>query len=329
MPVAAPPLYKQVNDDFEALNAILEEGKNLIKNLPANLELTASHILGNTGFSNIKAILAKTTSVFTATDIRDINHAKDAGDLQPFLNTLLIDFQAACSVIKQSQPILQDPKTVAIFKYSDFVQLNKAFLSNICNAVASVQNADDSIESDPYQINGDFLRLNISLFGNRFSGNADTLLQTQIDFYRVHYWQFDISSGFFVNNLISKSYYYTDTLKNYKSESGRTVDLSVGALLHFNYVFSSTVKSGPVLGAGVSFLDGKLRYFGGWGIMFGRNYEFGLSAGASLSSLPVPSNAITTSDFGASSPSSSVPTYDKLNWKGFLGITYCFTNKSK
>jgi hypothetical protein len=329
-PVAVPPLYLQAKKDYLALRSILDVGENMIEQIPTNINPTLSKAIGQSSFIKIQKLLADIgLPVFDSIDVNKILNAKNGEQLQPFVNSLLIDFQSNYYVIKRAEPLSQDLSTVIIFKYHDDIETNKTVIINVCKAVAIVQTSHNSIESDPYHITGDYLRLNVSLFGNRFSGNPDTLLQTQIDFYRVHYWQFDISSGFFLNNLVSKSYYFTDSLKDFKSESGRTIDLSVGALLHLNYVFSSALKSGPVIGAGVSFLDGKTRYFGGWGFMIGRNNEFALSVGAALASLPEPSNAIVSAKYGSSAPSSSVPTYDQLNWKGFLSVTYCFTNKTK
>jgi hypothetical protein len=208
----------------------------------------------------------------------------------------------------------------------------------------AILNAPPHIDSKPYKITGDYLQVNIASLKPKFGDKPDTVSINKLNFYKIGYWKWlDVSTGFFYDNLASKSFYFNNG--STQAEIKSRADISVGALAHSYWVFDSWFKVGPCAGVGVSSLDGKSKYLFGGSLIFGRNNEWAFSGGYALASLPLASNfykqasyrqtTTTVTTGGATSGTTTsqvttipvgvggtVNTYNKLQGGVFAGISY-------
>jgi hypothetical protein len=208
--------------------------------------------------------------------------------------------------------------------HQSFINENKPKILRSAFILNSIASAKYTITSSPIVISGDYTTLNISLKKNNFDGTYDSVSQ-QIQCYNKHYIKVDFSTGLFLNNLVNPTYHYTDTTGRYGKDNKSKFDLSVGALIHVKYAFASFFKVAPSAGIAVSILDAKTKYLMGVSSIFGRKSEVALTVGTICASLSKPS-AITNLGYKPKDLSSPVPTYNKLQWGFFFGISYSLIN---
>lgn len=163
---------------------------------------------------------------------------------------------------------------------------------------------------------------------DKFKG--DTVINKSYEYFTKGGLDFDLTTGFFVSDLYSKSYYIdkdnVDGTPTIKQEKSPGFDLGIGALAHLNYRFTSAVKGGLCVGAYLSTFDGKARYGVGPSFVFFRKNQLSLSGGlvagkiSKLSSV-VSSNG-TTVDKTLPATIAAVPVYDKWETGWFMSVTY-------
>jgi hypothetical protein len=237
------------------------------------------------------------------------------------------DFISRVQLIRMRPDFIRgiDPTQLTeIINREAFVKDNRKEIESCSDIIKAIFDCKDIISTKTYYVNSDYFRLDISLLNNRFTDKPDTALKQKITFYRKNYVKFvDVSSGFFFNNLYSRSYYFKDTLGHAGAENKSKSDFAIGALVNFYYVVSGDFKTGPSLGAAVSALDTKTKYIGGWSFIVGRRQEFVFSLGVSMASLPVPSNVLRNGQaFNSANSTGTVPTYNSITWGYFFGISY-------
>ena len=185
----------------------------------------------------------------------------------------------------------------------------------------------------PFIAKGDGVDLNITLLNTYVN---DTIANKTIDFYTKGNFSFDFSSGFFYSNKIQQSYYLQlrandVTKKDIIEEPIRDFDISVGALGHFSYKFTSKFKAGISMGASLSPLDGKTRYLLGGSFIFGRKKQVAVNTGISFVKANVLSDAVSSDAAGnyVNATVTAVPTFEKIKNSFFIGLTYNLTSTKK
>lgn len=132
--------------------------------------------------------------------------------------------------------------------------------------------------------------------------------------------------GLFFNNIIEDTYFLKarDTISNsIIRENQDNADITIGALAHLHYQFSSFTSAGISLGLGISPLDGETRYLMGGSILLGKKKQVVISAGAAMSRISVLSGAVSEDDQGLYIPiGQEIPTFKKTQWGYFIGLTY-------
>ena len=245
----------------------------------------------------------------------------DCKILNDSLDLTIVDFKNRVQLLKDNNLLPADPIGLEILQKEEFVNNHEKEMRNFIDILAANQKATDIIKSKPYTVNkADYLDVSFTIYGHKFAEQKDSLLTQTLRFYRIHYVSLDVSAGFFGTNLLSQSYYFTDTVGHYTSESNNKRNLSVGALVQCNYAVGPGFKVGPCAGAAISVMDVKPQIFIGANIVIGRSTEFAISGGYAYSYLSVPSNVVKSGY--VSTVEGSVPTYSKFITGFFIGLTY-------
>ena len=250
----------------------------------------------------------------------------DPNALENQIDLTISDFKIRLQLLKDNGKIQADFTGVKLYQEGDFVEKHEKDMRAYVDLLAANQKANDTIKSKAYNVNkGDYLDVAFTIYGHRFAEQKDTLLTQTLRFYRIHYVSLDVSAGVFGTNLLSQSYYFTDALGHYTSESSKKGNLSIGALVQCNYVINPGLKAGPCTGAAISVMDGKPQIFVGGNLVIGRSTEFVLSGGWAYSYLPVPSNVVKSGY--VSTIEGAVPTYNKFMTGFFIGVSYNIIQK--
>ncbi|AOW16495.1 hypothetical protein LPB03_02995 [Polaribacter vadi] len=162
----------------------------------------------------------------------------------------------------------------------------------------------------------------------------DTIKTQKINFYTKQNVTFDFSSGFFHSNKVDQGYYLEkrDTLiNNVLKENPKKGDISIGALGHISWRYTSSFKAGFNLGASISPFDGKTRYLIGVSAIFGRQNQIGFNIGTSFTKIKELSNAVKEDNLGlyVNSSVTEIPTFDRIRRGIYFGITYNVTSTKK
>jgi len=302
--------------EFEILEQIISGAQDLTKFLGKN-------------WTSISACQSQAKSVIHSLAKKmwkKVPEKLNQNDFQKMVDDLTTDFLNVTSILKSADGI-PPGSLIAIYDAESYINSNLDQLKSASDILFGVANCADFIESPAYNATSDFLDLNATAYSNKFSSSPDSLMSQTIGFYRKNKIKIDVTSGFFVTNLGSKSYYFKDTLKNIGTEATHKLDVSFGALFHLHYLVSSYFKAGVAVGAAVSFLDGKTKYLLGPSFVFGRKKEFSISGGWALASIPIPSQVINQTGY-KTSPSTAVPTVNDFSWGGFLGLSYSIISSS-
>jgi hypothetical protein len=240
------------------------------------------------------------------------------------VNQMIDEFKNRVQLIKDNDDLNADPVGLRLLTEKQFVVIAEKEMRSYPNILAAYQHCIKSIPSKPYNVDkADYLDVSFTIYGHKYADEKDSLLSQTLRFYRIHYFSLDVSAGFFRTNLLSQSYYFTDSMASVAKEPKTVGNISVGALVEFNYAVKSYFKAGPCIGAAVSLMDAKPQLFMGINLVLGRSLEFAVSGGLAYAYLPVPSNALTVPGY-ASSPETSVPVYNKFKQGWFIGISYNF-----
>ncbi|WP_179412990.1 hypothetical protein HDF19_11265 [Mucilaginibacter sp. E4BP6] len=313
-------LLDEIEKHYDYIQTVVNTTKTLYQNFPSTTLKAADYI-------------SKAGDALTAIDTKagadNIATTTKPGDLEEILNRTVGEFMGDIQTLHDNSDwatqVVPATDLGVIYAREKLVNDKLTEIKNCPTIIVAMSTCVDQIVTQkPFTLESDFFRLNIVVLQNKFNTKPDTLLQQKLVFYRKNYLKFlDISTGFFYNDLYSRSYYYKDTLGHTGTESKSKADVSIGALIHGYYVVSSSFKAGVGLGASVSLLDGKTKYLGGGSIVIGRKQELVLSGGLAVASLPIPSNVLTNGQkFTASNTGGAVPTFNAITWGYFFGISY-------
>lgn len=193
------------------------------------------------------------------------------------------------------------------------------------------RNATDHVFTEYFEADKDVVTFDMRLV-NRWTG--DTIVKKKLDYYTFGGITFNFSTGFFADNLTESAYYLSAKDSDFNfvlPEENRSVEPSIGALIHMSIPVNPRFKIGPVLGAAISPLSAKTRYLIGGGAVWGTKKLFSISAGLSMAELNVLSNRVEldTETNQSILPASvtEIPTYKKLTYGWFIGLTYNLTRK--
>jgi hypothetical protein len=343
--------------DYDLLRFINNKTKELVEGLGANpLQTSAANVAACKALDDITIkldTLMKQVAPVKPEDIDDwqlitskkICSQKDFKDLVTLTLSDYLNRVKIINSVDKTADYNVDLNELALFnRNNDAIVKASDFILQSPDIIFTVAHAKPWIDSDPYLVSGDYLQVVFSVLKPKFGNKPDTVSKNKFNFYKTHYWKWlDVSSGFFYDNLASKSYYFKNFVPS--AENNSRADLSVGALFHTYWVFDSGFKMGPCIGAAVSLLDAKAKYLAGGSLIFGKNNEWAFSGGYALANLPFPSNlyksvnytTTTTTTVTGTTPSNStttttqpigttgaVTTYNKFQGGLFAGISYSF-----
>jgi hypothetical protein len=305
--------------DFTILHDFFVSSQNLLNNLNKKPNNIADYHLGG---DSLLRTLAHSMGISIPLDSFSVKM------LDKSLDSVVSDFLSRVALLKEHSLLHMDSIGLRVYKAYDFIEKNQKTIRAFPDILYACKRSNLFIDSKPYKMGrADYLKVSFTLYAGKYSSAEDSLLTKQIVYYASRYWRFDVTSGFFYSNLTSQYYYFTDSMAHYQKESKSSFDLSVGALVHFNRVFTPDVKAGLCVGGGLSLLDAKTKALAGISLIIGRKYEFAFSGGASFSSIPVPSHTLNNTTIPyISSPEATVPTYNKIATGVFFGVSYSLVN---
>jgi len=308
-----------IKQDYNFLIVLTNSTKYLVEILP---DIWTNDTLCHAKADSIINILRKSFP----THFKDSSIIKNGLDLMPITEMAMNDFLTRMSIVKtddfKKKISIEDLNKLMISE--KYILENKDLILKAPDIIHKIQHCKTDFLSETYKAKGDYIRFSSVIFQNKFESKSDTLLVQKIDFYKVNYCKIDFSGGFFLNNLGAQSYHYTDTMGRVAREKNYKMDLSVGALVHAYWVCDKYVKLGACLGAGLSILDAKTKYFVGPSIVLGGKNEIAISGGLAAASLPHVSDVVNSNGFKVEDLAAAVPTYNKLTFGYFVGISYTF-----
>jgi len=197
------------------------------------------------------------------------------------------------------------------------------FLSCV-NFIENSRNARDYIEYIPFKAEKDLVDLRV-IFTDKYT--KDTIYNSSLPFYTSRNFSFDFSSGFFLSFIHEDLYYLEkrDSLtNNVLPENNSASDISIGALGHLSWKFTSWFKAGISIGAALSPFDAKTRYLIGSSAIFGREKQLGINLGCALARMDLLSQKVREDTAGKYLPADikDIPTYKKIQPGLYVGITY-------
>jgi hypothetical protein len=242
------------------------------------------------------------------------------------VDSVIVDFDSRVQLLRDKGALPEDDFGASVYRAAATIGKNENILRALPATLYACRATKNYIDSKPYKLgNADYLMANFTIYAAKFASSKDSLFSKSILFFRTKYFRFDVTSGFFYSNLTSQYFYFTDSAGHYQKETRSRFDLSVGALVNFNYVFTPVVKAGICAGGGLSLLDAKTKALVGLDLTIGHKAEFAFSGGLALSSIPTPSHTLGNTTYPyVSSPEGTVPVYSKLTAGFFIGVTYSF-----
>ncbi|MGY3792986.1 hypothetical protein [Aquimarina sp. 433] len=289
----------------------------------------------------IDTILARWSSGFTSDNLKidpdDKSNIVNQQILKEEVLSTIHYIQAANTFFNNKLAKILDPEEL----HESELLLYKAQMEIIANSysakeylnywqlIVKASNYSNSKTSEKYLVpEGDILEVNIAIV-NTFT--KDTLVKKTIDYYsKVNKWKLGFSSGFVFNNITEDKYFLQSRDANTTSiikEDQDNVDVSIGALAHLHYKFSSATSLGLNLGIAVSPFDGETRYLFGPSILLGKKNQLAISTGAALARMNELSGAVSEDAQGLNIPAGQeIPTFKKIQWGYFIGITYNILN---
>jgi hypothetical protein len=306
---------QETKDEYLLLEGFVNESRQLFSDL--------SKVPDSLNEYHVKAAALMTSTAY-ALHVQLPGDSTDPKVMAKALEEKIYDFQSRVQLLKDNHGLQEDAAGIAVYNASALIGKYAAVIVGLPNTLYACETAKPYIDSKPYKMGrADYMAVHLTVYAGKFLDNKDSLLSKSFTYYRSRYFSFDVTSGFFYSNLASQSYYFTDSLGHYQRESKSKSDLSVGALLHFDYVFSPDFKAGLCGGGGVSLFDAKPKALIGAGMVIGRKREFALTGGCAISSIPAVSHALTnTGNSYVSSSEGVVPTYAKVTVGYFIGVTY-------
>lgn len=231
---------------------------------------------------------------------------------------------------------LEDPNhTIILTEYATLKRIEtKLTQVDYANKLRFIQNslkATSHIEIDTFKAKKDIIDVELKLYD---SFTKTTFYSNTISFKTYQNFSLDFSTGFFYSNIVATKYYLSpkDEHTNYvlKDKVDKN-DVSIGALGHVTYKFTSNFSGGIALGASISPFDDKLRFLLGPSFIFGNQKQLSLTFGLALAQVNQLSDAILKDETGYFLPSelTEISTVKKVDTGLFFGISYNLTNKKK
>jgi len=328
VPLIPSNYYEKIQSVF---NDAAEEFNKLQELVEINNSLKAYIITNKDDYNLCKQkALPEITKVCTM-----FSNAANKKTLKENINISIHSFIASWATAKtmiETAPGANPEKLVDLLKdfnlYNQFVIDNQDKFLGIVDFLYSTSTAEEDIKSSMFKNLKDKTTINFLIL-NKLSG--DTILKSKEELFSSKGWKLDFTTGFFYNNLFSKDYYLT-TINNEKKileEDSQNFDIAIGAMAHLTYRVTSSFKVGPGLGVALSPLDGKTRYLFGLTTILGRKNQLAINFGPALSKVKQLSGKISLDGKNQVDPLSadvtSVTTYEKMKWGGFLGLTYNLT----
>jgi len=312
---ASTTFLQETKDEYLVLESFVNQSQQLFSDLSKEPD--------NLNDYHVKAA-ALMTSTAQALHIQLPGDSTDPKVMAKALEEKIYDFQSRVQLLKDNHGLQEDDEGRAVYNASALIGKYASVIVGLPNTLYACKTARPYIDSKPYKMGrADYMAVHLTLYAGKFLDNKDSLLSKSFTYYRSRYFSFDVTSGFFYSNLASQYYYFTDSAGHYQRESKSKSDVSVGALLHFDYVFSPDFKAGLCAGGGVSLFDAKPKALIGAGMVIGRRREFALTGGCAISSIPAVSHTLNNMVYPyVSSSESVVPTYTKVTFGYFIGLTY-------
>lgn len=315
-------IFEQVELHKKKLNDLRVETKilyDLVQEHKSNSEIVTNKIRSILkSWSNENASLSLPDDKLQLKEniLASINYIKSANI---FFNNYLAGAKKATTLLENNF-IQHKTKIEAIasqYNTEEFLRYWKLIVK--ANSYTNHKKSNQSYTSDK-----DLLEAKVTIV-NWFT--KDTLVQKTLDFYsKGNKLKLGFSSGFIFNNIIEDTYFLKarDTISNsIIRENQDNADITIGALAHLHYQFSSFTSAGISLGLGISPFDGETRYLMGGSILLGKKKQVVISAGAAMSRISVLSGAVSEDDQGLYIPiGQEIPTFKKTQWGYFIGLTY-------
>lgn len=318
-------IFSRANDEYKRLFLLLSESKKLANHLnsyyyeinfcKAKADETLSLIKNEFGVESMSKL--RDTVAYS---IKNYNHINDlAQKLIPTLPSTIVSNQEIFNSLTQ------------LANRNSFINDNKEIFIKCIDFIDDVKEAKDFIETKPFRLTADYANVNTVIINNALisdKSSSDTLIKDLKIFYSKKDWDFDFSTGFFVNSLYNRDYFLKDDngVKSIKKENNPKFDIAIGALGHLSYRITSKDKLGPVIGAGLSPIDGKTKYLAGISYVRGRKNQLAFSLGAAIGKIKALSETVSQNNLDPNpilpAGITSIPTYEKWTIGFFGGITY-------
>ncbi|PQJ81307.1 hypothetical protein [Polaribacter glomeratus] len=323
-----------LTDDSINEEEVLEKLFDSVKNEVTNLEMLKEKTINlyiktkyNPDNKAAKEVLASLSEPF--------NNPKNKKEFIKNVSASVYYINAVTNVFKVYLEKKKQPSFKIVFLYSYLQEINsqvdkKEYIKAV-NFIYNSTKAKDKISLESFTAKPGGLDVQINLI-NSFT--KDTIKTQTIDFYTKGNWNLDFTTGFFFADKVDQGYYIEkrDTLiNNIRKEKSRNGDVSIGALGHISYKFTSCFKGGFNLGASVSPFDAKTRYFFGLSAILGTKSQLAFNAGASFTKINELSKAVKQDAIGhyVSASVTEVPTFARIRSGFYFAITYNIVSKKK
>ncbi|WP_405567243.1 hypothetical protein [Polaribacter sp. Asnod6-C07] len=314
------------NDIFEDLYSLAEEKADLLDTLKEVINDLYKETLINSDNSKAISLEQGILKNFNVSNKNDL--VKEVSRAVYFIKAAEIVFKLRLEKI--DKPSIRMTILYAYLKEIETKLSVEGYLKDIEFLNAS-KTATDSIKLESFKAKNTGLQAEVILINKRTN---DTIKSQKINFYTKQNFTFDFSSGFFHTNKVDQGYYLEkrDTLvNNILKENPKKGDVSIGALGHVSWRYTSWFKAGFNLGASLSLFDGKTRYLVGTSAIFGRDNQVAINLGASFTQIKELSKAVREDDIGLYVDASvtEIPTFNRIRSGFYFGITYNVTTTKK